>query len=153
MDKVENGSQVRVSYAVKLPNGEKVQDSQESGPITFTVGSGEVLPGFEQAVVGMSPGEEKTVTIPAEQAYGLYDDELIFTLPRDNWPDDVPLEMGQHISLLPSDAPEEGGEAIQARVTDIEGSEITLDANHPLAGEDLIFTIRVEGAKPGRKAA
>lgn len=152
MTQAKSGDTVSVNYTAKLDTGEVVQDTVDSGPLEFTIGSGEVIPGFEEAVMGMSPGETKTVTITAEKAYGPGEEDLVFELDRASWPPDVSLEIGQHISLMPSDAPD-GGEAISARVADITESSVILDANHPLAGRDLVFTIELLKAEPQRRVA
>ena len=107
-------------------------------PLQFSVGQGQVITGFDEAVVGMSPGEEKTVSIPSDQAYGSYREELVMVVEQEQMPPELSVEVGQQLQMRhPS------GQAIPVLVTDISDTKVTLDANHPLAGEDLTFEIEL----------
>jgi FKBP-type peptidyl-prolyl cis-trans isomerase 2 len=138
MAQAKNGDTVRVHYTGKLEDGTVFDSSQDSEPLEFTIGEGEVIPGFENAVVGMEPGQKKTVTIPAEEAYGFRHDELMATVDRDQFPEEVTPEVGQQYEMQRDD-----GETFIMTVTDITDNEVTLDANHPLAGEDLTFELEL----------
>ena len=104
----------------------------------FAIGGGQLIPGFEQAVVGMSPGESKTATIPADEAYGSYHPEMVLVVEREQMPSEVPVSVGLQLQIQ-----QQGGQTIPVIVTDVTGSQVTLDANHPLAGEDLTFEIQL----------
>jgi peptidylprolyl isomerase len=97
-----------------------------------------VIPGFEEAVVGMNPGDTKTATIPADDAYGDYDEELVLEVERDQFPPEITPEIGQRLQLHQAD-----GEVFGAVVTAFDDDTVTLDANHPLAGQDLTFEIEL----------
>lgn len=106
----------------------------ESGPMTLTIGAGDFFPQIEEALVGMSPGEKKTVVIPVDDAFGEYDEERVFTVSRKDLPDDLDPEVGDQLGLS-----DENDETIGVTVMDVTDESITFDANHPLAGEDLTF--------------
>lgn len=127
----EVGSTVSVHYRGTLSNGEEFDSSLGREPLTFQVGTGQVIEGFDQAVLGMAEGEKKTIELPPEQAYGDRRDDLIVTVPAEQAPDG--LEPGQAVQL--GNAP--------ATVVEVTDSEVTVDANHPLAGEALTFEIEV----------
>jgi len=132
------GDTVRVHYTGKLEDGTVFDSSLDRDPVEFTLGAGQVIPGFEQAVVGMSPGESKTVEVPADQAYGPYREELVQEIDRELVPADLKLEVGQQLALRLSP-----GRSIRVTVTKITESKVTLDANHPLAGKDLTFDLQL----------
>jgi len=132
------GDTVRVHYTGKLEDGTVFDSSLDRDPVEFTLGAGQVIPGFEQAVVGMSPGESKTVEVPAEQAYGPYREELVQEIDRELVPEELKLEVGQQLVLRLSP-----GRSIRVTVTKLTESKVTLDANHPLAGKDLTFDLQL----------
>lgn len=138
MAKVQDGDTVSLHYTGTLNDG-TVFDSNESGqPLSFTVGSGEVIPGFDDGVRGMEVGETRDISIAPEQAYGEYYEELVRVVPREAFPPNVTPAVGMGFELeLPS------GQTLPVRIIDIEGDEVTLDANHLLAGETLNFNIRL----------
>ncbi len=136
MAEAKAGDTVKVHYTGKLTDGTEFDSSKNQEPLEFKVGAGEVIPGFEQAVVGMNQGETKTATIPADDAYGQYDDELLLEVDRDQFPANITPEVGQRLQLRQSD-----GEVFTAIVTEVADETVTLDANHPLAGQDLTFEI------------
>jgi peptidylprolyl isomerase len=107
-------------------------------PATFTLGGGEIISGVERAVPGMRPGERKTVTVPAAQAYRPYLDDKVVEVARDRIPRDIEPRVGQQYEVHVGDAP-----ATTYRVTAVSATIVTLDANHPLAGKDLIFEIQL----------
>ena len=132
------GDTVKISYTGKLADGSIFDSAQEDKPIEFMVGEGKMLPAFEQALIGMVPGASKTKSIRAERAYGRRMSDLVQEFRRDDIPDHAILEIGQQLFLrLP------GHGALAVTVVDIDDVSVTLDANHPLAGEDLIFAIRL----------
>jgi peptidylprolyl isomerase len=147
MAKVQDGDTVSLHYTGTLDDG-TVFDSSEAGqPLSFTVGSGEVIPGFDDGVRGMEVGETRDISIAPEQAYGEYYEELVRVVPREAFPPNVTPAVGMGFELeLPS------GQTLPVRIIDIEGEEVTLDANHLLAGETLNFKIRLlsidGGARP-----
>ncbi|UCD71155.1 MAG: peptidylprolyl isomerase [Syntrophobacterales bacterium] len=138
MVKAKNGDTVKVHYTGKLEDGTVFDSSENREPLEFTVGEGKIIPGVEQVVVGMSPGESKTKKIPADQAFGPYRDELVVEVDRQQIPADVKLEVGKRLQFRHTN-----GRATQALVTGVSESKVTLDANHPLARSDLIFDIQL----------
>jgi len=146
MAQAKKGDMVKVQYTGKLDDG-SVFDSSEcddgdcgcsSGPLEFTIGEGQVIPGFEQAVEGMSIGESKTVHIPVDQAYGERIEEMVAQVPRADLPPDMEPEVGNQL-----DVTQEDGNVFQVLITEVTDTEITIDANHPLAGQNLNFDIRL----------
>lgn len=155
MAQAKNGDRVKIDYTGTLEDGtifDSTVESEgcepeecgsddcgcESGPRELTIGAGEFLTAIEEALVGMSPGEEKKVIIPAENAFGEYDEERIFTIPREDLPEDLKPEVGDEIVLVNED-----DEELAVVVVEINEADITFDANHPLAGEDVTFDIKL----------
>ena len=138
MAQAQTGNHVRVNFTGKLNDGTILATSVDDQPIEFTMGRNEVLPAIEGAVEGMEPGETKTVRIVAEDAFGLRREELVQEIPRASLPENMELEIGQQLWLDKRD-----DEPIAVSVVDVSDATITLDANHPLAGEDLIFDLEV----------
>jgi FKBP-type peptidyl-prolyl cis-trans isomerase 2 len=138
MGQAKLGDTVKVHYTGKLDDGTVFDTSTERDPLQFSIGEGLVIPGFEQAVVGMTPGESKRTTIPADEAYGPYRPELVMVVEKERIPTDVSVEVGQMLQISQSN-----GQAIPVVVTEVSDSQITLDANHPLAGQELIFDIQL----------
>ncbi len=132
------GDTVKVHYTGRLGNGTIFDTSVEREPLQFTLGQGQVIRGFEQAVLGMTVGESKTVVIPADEAYGPYRDELVIVANRSNFPPGWEPEIGDQLPLTQPD-----GREIWVRVVEITESTITIDANHHLAGKDLVFDIEL----------
>lgn len=138
MSKVSDGSKVKVHYTGKLNDGTVFDSSQDREPLEFTVGQGQVIQGFEDAVRGMEAGDSRNITIECEKAYGQRRDDMILEIPRDKFPDEIPPNVGQQLMLR---HPE--GQEFPALIVDATEDKITLDANHPLAGEDLNFEIKL----------
>ncbi|WP_107666417.1 peptidylprolyl isomerase [Cyanothece sp. BG0011] len=132
------GDTVKVNYTGKLQDGTVFDSSVNRDPLQFALGQGQVIAGFEEAVVGMSPGDNKSVTIPSEQAYGPYQDELVIVVDEQQMPSDLSVEVGQQLQMRHS-----SGQAVPVMVTNVADSKVTLDANHPLAGKDLTFDIEL----------
>jgi peptidylprolyl isomerase len=138
MPAVKFGDTVKVHYTGRLDSGEVFDNTEDKGPLTFVLGDGIVIPGFEQAVVGMKPGEKKTVKIPTLRAYGPHLKELVVEVGKDKFVDDIEPEIGQRLQINQPD-----GEKFIVTVTEISESNVILDANHPLAGKDLTFDIHL----------
>lgn len=138
MRQAREGDKVQVHYEGRLDDGTTFDSSRGREPIEFTIGEGEVVPGFEQAVTGMTAGEKKTTTIAAENAYGERMDDLMFSVSRDQVPDGMEVRVGDQLSVgLPS------GETVPMQVAGVDDDSVTLDANHPLAGKDLTFDLEL----------
>lgn len=138
MAQAKKGDTVKVHYTGTLNNGEVFDTSAEREPLAFTLGEGQLIPGFEEAVLGMESGEVKTVRIPAEKAYGPRRPEMAVQVGRDQFPEGTEPEVGQMFQVN-----QDGGGSVVVTVTEVEEDAVTLDANHPLAGEDLTFEIRL----------
>ena len=136
MKVAKKGNTVKVHYTGRLSSGETFDSSEGREPLEFTIGDEQVIPGFEEAVVGMDTGATKTITIPADEAYGEKRSDLIASVERTRFPDDVDLEVGQQFRVG-----QEGGDEMVVTVTELSESHVTIDANHPLAGEELTFDI------------
>lgn len=138
MTQAKFGDVVKVHYEGKLEDGTVFDTSAHRQPLQFTIGKQEVIPGFEQAVVGMAAGESKIAKVAAEKAFGPYRDGLIVEVDRQQIPKDVDPKVGQQLQTRQAD-----GQATVVTVADVTASSVTLDVNHPLAGKDLIFDIRL----------
>jgi len=136
MAQAQIGDMVKVHYTGRLADGTTFDTSMEREPLEFTLGEGELIPGFEQAVLGMVVGASRTTSIPAAQAYGPHHAERVIEVERHHLPPDLQPELGQQLQMTRPD-----GTQITVVVTTITETQVTLDANHPLAGRDLIFDI------------
>jgi FKBP-type peptidyl-prolyl cis-trans isomerase 2 len=139
MTQIKDGDTVLVRYAGGLANGNVFGTSTDRKPLEFTVGEGQVVPGLEQAVVGMEPGEAKIIEIPAEQAYGPWREEKVIMIDRTRLPDGMEPQVGKRLTLQQSD-----GRGIPVLVTGVTEFAVRFDANHPLAGKDLVFDIEID---------
>jgi FKBP-type peptidyl-prolyl cis-trans isomerase 2 len=131
----KQGDTVSVLFIGRL-NDSTVFDSSNGEPFKFKLGSGMVIPGFEDAVIGMNIGQEKTITIPSELAYGPHIDDLVTTVNRDLFPPEIVPEKGKQVRVA-----NQAGQTFIVTITEISDGHVTLDANHPLAGKDLTFNI------------
>lgn len=138
MAEAQSGDTVKVHYKGTLEDGEVFDESRGREPLEFTIGEGQVIPGFEDAVEGMAPGETCEETIKSEDAYGEKRDDLVAKIDRGELPEDMDPEVGQHLQMQ-----QEGGQTLNVVVVDQDDSSITVDANHPLAGHDLNFEIEL----------
>lgn len=129
---------VKVHYTGRLDDGSIFDSSAEREPLQFTIGEGQVIAGFEQAVIGMTPGETKTVTIPADDAYGPYRGEMIIPVGKEEFPPHIEPSVGQRLQVMQGN-----GQTLIVTVAEVSDNQILLDANHPLAGQDLSFDIRL----------
>lgn len=133
-----DGDTVRVHYTGTLEDGTTFDTSVGGEPLEFTLGASQMIPGFEKAVYGLKVEESKTVTIPAEEAYGPHRDDLIIVVEREQLPADLDPKVGQQLTMQQTD-----GRTAVVIVIDVSETTITVDTNHPLAGKDLIFKIEL----------
>jgi peptidylprolyl isomerase len=140
MAQAKKGDTVRVHYTGKLEDGTVFDTSLNRHPLQFTIGNGQVIAGFEQAVAGMNTGESKTAVIPVELGYGQRRDDMIVTVKRDQLPPDLDARVGQRLEIT-----QEDDQVMLVTITGITESSITLDANHPLAGKVLTFDLELVG--------
>jgi len=132
------GDTVKVHYTGRLDDGRVFDSSKQRGPLELTLGDGRVIPGFEEAIAAMEPGEERTVRIPADRAYGRHRSELVLAVDRSELPPDIEPQVGQHLQVQHDD-----GEVTVVRVAEVSDEQVTIDANHPLAGHDLTFELEL----------
>lgn len=138
MTDVKSGDTVRIHYTGTLTDGSTFDTSDGRDPLEFTVGSGQIIPGLDVALAGMSVGDKKIVEVPTDKAYGAHNPQGVQAVPREHIPDEIPIEVGTALQMQTPD-----GRAVPVRVIDISDTEVTLDANHPLAGKDLTFAIEL----------
>ncbi|MFP4088379.1 MAG: peptidylprolyl isomerase [Desulfobacteraceae bacterium] len=138
MTEAKNGDTVKIHYTGKLEDGNVFDTSLEREPLEFKIGGGQVIEGFEEAVIGMSPSDTKTTTIPSDKAYGEYREDMVIEVDKGRFPDHIEPEVGQQLELK-----QENGQTVVVSITDINDPVVTLDANHPLAGKDLTFEIQL----------
>ncbi len=138
MTQAKSGDTVRIHYTGTLDDGTQFDSSAGRDPLEFALGGGQVIPGFDNAVDGMTVGDSKTVTIPPEEAYGERHEQLVQQVSRDALPDEIEPAVGMQ---LQSQSPE--GQVMMLVVTEVGDESITVDANHPLAGQALTFDIEL----------
>jgi len=138
MQQVKKGDTVKVHYHGKLTNGSTFDSSEGREPLEFEVGGGMVIPGFDDGVTGMAIGEKKTATIPADQAYGPKQEEMVMEFPKDRFPEDMVPEVGMQLNMSNG-----SGQNFPVVIVEIRETSVVLDANHPLAGETLIFDLEL----------
>jgi len=146
MQEAKKGDKVKVHYHGKLTNGETFDSSAGREPLEFEVGSGSVIKGFDEGVSGMKVGEKKTINIPVDEAYGQRSEDMLIEFPKDRFPTDMEIKEGMQLMMSNGT-----GQNIPVIVTEVKDDAVILDANHPLAGEDLIFDIElveIVGGKP-----
>jgi FKBP-type peptidyl-prolyl cis-trans isomerase 2 len=138
MTQVKSGDTVHLHYTGTLADGTTFDSSQGRDPLQFTVGSGQIIPGLDAALPGMAVGETKTVEVAADEAYGQPDPNARQAVPRSEIPADIPLEIGTQLQVqTPS------GQVMPVTVAEVSDEQVVLDANHPLAGQDLTFNIEL----------
>jgi FKBP-type peptidyl-prolyl cis-trans isomerase 2 len=138
MKQVKNGDKVSVNYHGKLSDGSTFDSSEGREPLQFTVGSGQVIKGFDTALVDMEIGQRKTVNIPVEEAYGPYNEELMMEYPINDFPADMKPVVGMELQMS-----DNTGSVFPVVIAEVLDNIVVLDANHPLAGKDLIFEIEL----------
>lgn len=144
MAEAKPGDSVKLHYTGTLQDGTVFDSSQGREPLEFTLGSNQVIPGFERAVEGMSPGEAKTVNIPASEAYGPRRDDMILQVSPEEFPEHINPQVGDRLQIRQPD-----GSTFNVTVSDIGENAVTLDGNHPLAGQDLTFEIELVAINGG----
>jgi FKBP-type peptidyl-prolyl cis-trans isomerase 2 len=138
MTNAKQGDKVDVHYVGTLSNGQEFDSSRGGEPLTFVIGEGVLIGAFEEAIVDMTPGDTKQITIAAGDAYGEHEPMLVHEVARVQIPDEIDLQLGTRLQ-----AQNEQGETIVMMVTDLNDTNVTLDANHPLAGKDLTFELEL----------
>jgi len=138
MAEAKKGDAVKVFYIGRMEDGSVFDTSEGQDPLEFTIGKHEVIYGFEHAVIGMQPGESKTVTLSAEDSYGPHREDMVAEVPRKDVPEHIDLVVGNYLELTRGD-----GEAMPVKIAELNETTVTLDANHPLAGRELTFEIRL----------
>jgi peptidylprolyl isomerase len=138
MIQAKSGDTVKVHYTGKLDDGSVFDSSGDRAPLKLIIGDNRIIPAFEQAVIGMQPGESKTIQISAAEAFGPYRTELVSTVERSIFPADLEPKAGQRLK-----ATNLAGRSVAVTVTEVSESTVTIDANHLLAGEDLTFDIEL----------
>ena len=137
---VKSGDKIKVQYIGTLNDGKVFDSSEGKAPLQFQVGAGQVIPGFDKAVDGLKMNEEKTFTIPSAEAYGQLRKELVHVIDRKQLPDKPEPKIGMVLVMQTPDHHQ-----IPARIVKVEADKVTLDLNHPLAGQDLTFKVKVVG--------
>ncbi|MFG6568176.1 peptidylprolyl isomerase [Sulfitobacter sp. 1A13679] len=143
MAEVKSGDTVQIHYTGTLKDGTTFDSSQGRDPLEFVVGSGQIIPGLDSALPGMTEGDKKVVQVPSEEAYGPVNPEMRQAVPREGIPADIPLDPGTQLQMQ---TPE--GQALPVTVVEVDETTVTLDANHPLAGKDLQFDIELVKIAP-----
>ncbi len=144
MQQVKSGDTVKVHYHGRLTSGETFDSSNGRDPLEFEVGSGMVIKGFDDGVTGMAIGEKKTITIPADEAYGPRQEEMMVEFPINQFPPDLKPELGMPLTMTTAQ-----GHPVQVVIAEIRPETVVLDANHPLAGKDLVFDLELVEIKGG----
>lgn len=138
MTQANSGDTVRIHYTGTLTDGSTFDSSTDRDPLEFQLGSGQIIPGLDNAIQGMNVGETDKVTIPAAEAYGPHNPDAVQTVPRTDIPAEIDLAPGLTLNAQRPD-----GQAMPVKVVEVTETQVTLDANHPLAGEDLTFDVEL----------
>jgi len=138
MTQAKSGDTVRIHYTGTLQDGSVFDSSEGRDPLEFQLGSGQVIPGFDDGVTGMTVGEKKTIEIPSDQAYGAINPQAMQDVPRAEIPDHIPLDLGTQLQVQAGN-----GQTMMVTVANVTEDTVTLDANHPLAGKDLTFALEL----------
>ena len=139
---VQDDQVVTLHYTLII-DGEEIESTREGEPIRFIQGIGQIIPGLEEALYGMRSGEQKTVTIPPEDAYGEYDPDSIEVVKQEEFSEEIPLDVGTFLDLR-----DDEGDVLSAEIIDADEETVTLNFNHPLAGEELTFEVEVVDLRP-----
>jgi FKBP-type peptidyl-prolyl cis-trans isomerase 2 len=145
MEKVKSGDTVKVHYHGRLTDGTTFDSSAGREPLEFEVGSGQVIKGFDDGVSGMEVGEKKTINIPVNEAYGPRSEEMVVQFPKTNFPPNLDPEVGMQLTMTNNT-----GQQIPVVITEVLDEVVVLDANHPLAGQDLIFDLELVSINEGK---
>jgi len=144
MQQVKKGDTVKVNYHGKLTNGDTFDSSEGKEPLEFKVGEGSVIKGFDEGVMGMKIGDKKTIQVPVDDAYGPKNEEMLIEFPKDRFPSDMNPEVGMPLTMSNG-----SGQNFRVTIIEVKDDSVLLDANHPLAGEDLIFDIELVSISAG----
>ena len=137
MDQAQPGDNVKVEFSGISDDGRSF-----SGDLEFTIGAGKVIPGFEEVVIGMVPGESRTERVPSNRAFGPYREDLVLDIEKKYLPDGLQFETGEHFEI-----PREDGRTTEFVVKEVSDAVVTFDANHPLAGTDIVFDVTLVSVK------
>lgn len=146
-DGIKQGDRVKIHYSGRLEDGSLFDSSREREPLEFEVGSGQIIPGLEEGLVGMSVGDRKTVTITPEQGYGPYNEKLVLEIPLDKLPEGLEPKAGMRLQMV-----DKNDRSLPVVIRDVGEKGISVDANHPLAGKDLTFDVEILTIEPGSQA-
>jgi len=146
MQQVKAGDTVKVHYHGRLTDGTTFDSSEGREPLEFKVGSGQVIKGFDDGVTGMEVGQKKTINIPADEAYGAKNEEMVVNFPRANFPEDLNPEVGMQLNMTNG-----SGQVIPVIIVEVGEEEVILDANHPLAGQELVFDLELVSIGSGSR--
>jgi len=135
---VKKGDKVKIHYTGRIKDGKVFDSSLEREPIEFEIGSGHVIIGVDKGVIGMKPGEKKEVEVPPQEGYGEYEQKLLIDVPKDKMPKDIKPEVGMRLQMVNN-----MGQPLPVLVAEVNDDSVKLDANHPLAGKDLVFNIEL----------
>jgi peptidylprolyl isomerase len=136
MEQARNGHFVKIHYAIKLPDGRIMGASSGNKPLGFTIGKGKVLKGLEQGVIGMQTGQSRTIVVPPDQGYGQRNPELVITVNREELPTQNDIKVGRTVQYM-----NESGAMVNFLIIAADQDTVTLDANHPFAGQELIYEV------------
>ena len=139
--KVEEGQVVAMEYTLKV-DGEVADTSEGREPLEYVHGAGNIIPGLEQELLGMEIGESKKVVVAAADAYGEEDEKAFMDVPRDQFPKEIPMEVGTELQVQ-----NQAGQPMYARIVQVKDTSVRLDFNHPLAGKELHFSVKVVGVR------
>jgi len=136
MSKAKDGDKVKVHYTGQLENGEVFDTSKQREPLEFIIGSGNVIPGFENGIIDMKVGESKRITISPEEGYGSRREDLVVKVMKSEFPEHITPAIGQQLQIK-----QEEGDILNVNIIELDEDSVTLDANHPLAGHTLLFDV------------
>lgn len=146
VETAKKGDTVKVNYTGRSEDGTVFESSVGLIPLVFTIGSDEVVQGFEDAVTGMHPGEKKTVVVQPEEGFGMYDEDLVFEVGKDELPDDFYPQVGMDFDMV-----DEDGQELSATIIEVHTDTVLVDANAPLAGKSVVYEIELLEIVPGKK--
>jgi len=138
MSKAKDGDKVKVHYTGQLENGDVFDSSRQRDPLEFVIGSGNVIPGFENGIIDMEVGDSKRITISPEEGYGERREELVVKVMRNEFPEHISPAVGQQLQIKQGE-----GDVLNVNITALDEESVTLDANHPLAGHTLLFDVEL----------
>jgi FKBP-type peptidyl-prolyl cis-trans isomerase 2 len=146
--KISSGTLVELSYVIESPDGEVLESSEQSGPLDYQHGQGELPPALEEALEGKQPGEDVTVSLGPGEAFGEYNVDGLVSVPRAEFPEDAELVVGDHISVTVEESESGEPEELSMRIAEVSPEAVVLDANHPLADQAVVFRVQVLGVAP-----